>query len=580
MRGEDPDRHVHDQRDADDHPEEGPQARRQVALRAERREDVEAGRDDPGEEEQAQLGASSRAGRTYGALAGGGAGARRVSRHGSTVALRWTGFTRQLKEARRSVGQSTSSFGPERFTSRELSRLEFGARLLDLAEDRSLPLLERCKFVAIFADMVDEFFQVRVVSLEDKVAAGVQTASVDGMRPRQQLVAIRERVISLVERQDRLVLDALLPELAAGGIAIVPLVADLDDAERKTLTEYFDEHVYPILTPLAVDPGHPFPMISNLSLNIAVNVRRRDDRRGAQRPREGPELAAALPARRRTDRLVPARGPHHGQPRPALPGHDHRSRRPLPGDAKRRPHARRGRGRRPARRPRGGAAPPALRRGAARRDPERDDAASSSTSWSTSSTSTRPTSTSPTPRWGCTTCGASTRSTAPTSRARAGRRSPRRACWTATTSATSSPRSARATSCCTTRTTRSPTRSRPSSPRPPTTPRSSGIKMTLYRTSGDSPIVESLIRAAEQRQAGRRAGRAQGPLRRGGQHRVGQGARRRGRPRRLRHRGAQDPLQDRARAAQRGRRRRRATSTWRPATTTTRPRASTRTSAC
>ena len=159
---------------------------------------------------------------------------------------------------------SPSSFGPERFTSRELSRLEFGARLLDLGEDRSLPLLERCKFVAIFADMVDEFFQVRVVSIQDKVAAGVQSASVDGMRPRQQLVAIRERVVSLTERCDRLVLDALLPELAAGGLAVVPW-ADLDDAERKTLTEYFDEHVYPILTPLAVDPGHPFPMISNLS---------------------------------------------------------------------------------------------------------------------------------------------------------------------------------------------------------------------------------------------------------------------------------------------------------------------------
>jgi len=163
------------------------------------------------------------------------------------------------------------SFGPERFSSRELSRLEFGARLLDLAEDQQLPILERFKFVAIFADMVDEFFQVRVVSLEDKVAAGVQTPSVDGIRPRQQLVAIRERVTSLVERQDRIVLDSLLPELAANGIAVVRYV-ELDDAERANLTSYFDQHVYPVLTPLAVDPGHPFPMISNLSLNIAVSV--------------------------------------------------------------------------------------------------------------------------------------------------------------------------------------------------------------------------------------------------------------------------------------------------------------------
>jgi polyphosphate kinase len=164
------------------------------------------------------------------------------------------------------------AYGPERFSSRELSRLEFGARLLDLADDQRLPILERFKFVAIFADMVDEFFQVRVVSLEDKVAAGVQTPSVDGIRPRQQLFSIRERVLSLVERQDRIVLDTLFPELAKNGIEVVHY-RDLDDDEKKRLTKYFDENVYPVLTPLAVDPGHPFPMISNLSLNIAVTVR-------------------------------------------------------------------------------------------------------------------------------------------------------------------------------------------------------------------------------------------------------------------------------------------------------------------
>lgn len=172
------------------------------------------------------------------------------------------------------------SFGPERFSSRELSRLEFGARLLDLADDHHLPILERFKFVAIFADMIDEFFQVRVVSLEDKVAAGVQAPSVDGVRPRQQLMAIRERVLELEERQDRLVLDTLLPELAQQGIAIVRF-ADLEDDAHAKLTKYFDENVYPVLTPLAVDPGHPFPMISNLSLNIAVTVR--DDSTGEER---------------------------------------------------------------------------------------------------------------------------------------------------------------------------------------------------------------------------------------------------------------------------------------------------------
>jgi polyphosphate kinase len=163
------------------------------------------------------------------------------------------------------------SFGPERFSSRELSRLEFGARLLDLADDKTLPILERCKFIAIFADMIDEFFQVRVVSLEDKVAAGVQTPSVDGVRPRQQLADIRERVLALVERQDRLVLDVLLPELAVSDIDVVKY-ADVDAYDRNDLISYFEDHVYPVLTPLAVDPGHPFPMISNLSLNIAVTV--------------------------------------------------------------------------------------------------------------------------------------------------------------------------------------------------------------------------------------------------------------------------------------------------------------------
>jgi polyphosphate kinase len=172
------------------------------------------------------------------------------------------------------------SFGPERFSSRELSRLEFGARLLDLADDHMLPILDRCKFVAIFADMIDEFFQVRVVSLEDKVAAGVQTASIDGVRPRQQLESIRERVLALVERQDRLVLDVLLPELAQKGIAIVPF-SSLGVEDHDRMTKYFDENVYPVLTPLAVDPGHPFPMISNLSLNIAVYVR--DDVTGEER---------------------------------------------------------------------------------------------------------------------------------------------------------------------------------------------------------------------------------------------------------------------------------------------------------
>ncbi len=210
-------------------------------------------------------------------------------------------------------------FGPERFSSRELSRLEFGARLLDLAGDDSLPVLERCKFVAIFADMIDEFFQVRVVSLLDKVAAGVETPSVDGMRPRQQLATIRERILELVERQDQLVRDQLLPALSAAGIEVVRF-GDLDAEERARLGRYFDQHVYPVLTPLAVDPGHPFPMISNLSLNVAVVVR--DQESGEERsarvkvPNSLPRFLEARPGRWcRLEELIVA---HLGQLFPGM----------------------------------------------------------------------------------------------------------------------------------------------------------------------------------------------------------------------------------------------------------------------
>jgi polyphosphate kinase len=163
-------------------------------------------------------------------------------------------------------------FGPHRFANRELSRLDFGSRLLDLAEDTTLPLLERVKFMAIFSELLDEFFQVRVAGLEDQVVGGVTTRSADGLRPREQLVAIRQRTTELVRRQDRIFLEHLQVELAAAGIRIESY-ATLGDADRSALREFFVAAIYPILTPLAVDPGHPFPMISNLSLNLAVQVR-------------------------------------------------------------------------------------------------------------------------------------------------------------------------------------------------------------------------------------------------------------------------------------------------------------------
>jgi len=170
------------------------------------------------------------------------------------------------------VGRAAvEAFGPQRFSNRELSRLDFGGRLLDLAEDSSLALLERVKFVAIFAELLDEFFQVRVTGLEDQVAAGIRTRSADGLRPGEQLAAIRERVIELTHRQDRTFLDQLVPSLAEAGIHFSD-IADLDEDDRVFLDDVFERQIFPVLTPLSVDPGHPFPNISNLSLNLAVQV--------------------------------------------------------------------------------------------------------------------------------------------------------------------------------------------------------------------------------------------------------------------------------------------------------------------
>jgi polyphosphate kinase len=174
-------------------------------------------------------------------------------------------------EASGAAPTTVADFGAERFSNREISRLDFGARLLDLAEDSSVPLLERVKFVAIFAGLLDEFFQVRVTGLEDQVAAGVRTRSADGMRPSEQLAAIRERVLELVTRQDRIFLEELVPELAAAGIVFSDF-SELDDEDRQFLDDVFERQIFPVLTPLSVDPGHPFPNISNLSLNLAVKV--------------------------------------------------------------------------------------------------------------------------------------------------------------------------------------------------------------------------------------------------------------------------------------------------------------------
>ena len=159
----------------------------------------------------------------------------------------------------------------ERHLNRELSLLDFQSRVLALAEDLDLPLLERLKFVAIVTSNLDEFFQVRVAGLRNQVATG-GTPSADGMTARDQLDAIRQKVQVLNERLDLAYTKDIAPALSAAHITIREW-DELDAQDRSFLSTYFDDQIFPVLTPLAVDPSHPFPYISNLSLNLAVVVR-------------------------------------------------------------------------------------------------------------------------------------------------------------------------------------------------------------------------------------------------------------------------------------------------------------------
>jgi polyphosphate kinase len=158
-----------------------------------------------------------------------------------------------------------------RLLNRELSWLDFNDRVLDLATEPGIPLLERIKFCAIFSSNLDEFYQVRVAALHDQLAAGIDKPATDGRTPLEQLTEITHRVPGMIDRQESIFLDQLLPALEAEGIVIVNW-DDLDDTERSAMGGYFDERIFPVLTPLAVDPGHPFPYISNLAISIAAHV--------------------------------------------------------------------------------------------------------------------------------------------------------------------------------------------------------------------------------------------------------------------------------------------------------------------
>ena len=160
----------------------------------------------------------------------------------------------------------------DRYLNRELSWLDFNARVLALAGEKGLPLLERAKFLAIFASNLDEFYMVRVAGLKRRDKTGLSVRSADGQTPAEQLGRISLRTRELCDEQTRLFRDEIRPELEANGIRILPW-SDLTADEKFSLAELFRNSIFPVLTPLAVDPAHPFPYISGLSLNLAVIIR-------------------------------------------------------------------------------------------------------------------------------------------------------------------------------------------------------------------------------------------------------------------------------------------------------------------
>jgi polyphosphate kinase len=188
-----------------------------------------------------------------------------------------TAATKAKQKERRTNGNGTTPRNlrkqRELLINRELSWIEFNRRVLEEAMDHRHPLLERLKFLAIFSSNLDEFFMIRVSGLQEAVAAGVTELSPDGMTPAEQLKEISARLRPMVDAQMRCLKTDVLPKLADEGIVIRPYEG-LSKREKRTVNDYFLENVFPILTPQAVDPGHPFPYVSNLSLNLGLMVAR------------------------------------------------------------------------------------------------------------------------------------------------------------------------------------------------------------------------------------------------------------------------------------------------------------------
>ena len=170
------------------------------------------------------------------------------------------------------MSEKTEALPPQFIIDRELSWLDFNTRVLELAEDSSIPLLERVRFLAIFSSNLDDFFMIRVASTKIKIESGVSAANVAGYTPNSLLQEINEKVSELITRQVKCFHDSIKPELRRADIHLVHW-SDLTEAERSYIKEIFDAQIFPVLTPLAVDPSHPFPYISGLSLSLAVIVK-------------------------------------------------------------------------------------------------------------------------------------------------------------------------------------------------------------------------------------------------------------------------------------------------------------------
>ncbi|WP_231366428.1 RNA degradosome polyphosphate kinase [Zhihengliuella flava] len=209
----------------------------------------------------------------------------------------------ELPEFEPTLGPDGDFTNERRFLDRELSWLDFNARVLELAEDPQLALLERVNFLSIFASNLDEFFMVRVAGLKRRIATGLAVPSAAGVSPVDQLERILEAAHALQERHARAFTETILPALAEENITLCQW-DELTEEEQSKLHQWFVDQVFPILTPLAVDPAHPFPYISGLSLNLAVIVRN---------PTSGKELFARLKVPDTLARLVAVGGRRPGK---------------------------------------------------------------------------------------------------------------------------------------------------------------------------------------------------------------------------------------------------------------------------